>query len=52
VKPLAGPCRIPREQVEQARISAPDGDRTYGPVTARQVRAVEQAEQARLTGAG
>jgi uncharacterized protein len=50
VKPLPGECRIPRDQIESARILSPEGSRTFGPVTARQVQAVADAEQAKVTG--
>jgi hypothetical protein len=50
VEPLPRQCRIPRDQVEQARIASPEGNRTYGPVTAAQVDAVARAERAQYTG--
>jgi hypothetical protein len=48
VPALPDACRIPRDQIEQARIMAPEGNRTFGPVTVEQVRAVARAEQARI----
>jgi hypothetical protein len=48
VEALPEACRIPGDQVEQARISAPGGNRTLGPVSAREVFAVARAEVARF----
>jgi hypothetical protein len=48
-KPLPKECRIPPEQVEQARITATEGNRTYGPVTPEQVFAVARAELLQFT---
>jgi predicted TIM-barrel fold metal-dependent hydrolase len=50
VDPVPRACRIPADQVEQARISAPGAaNRTYGPVTPGQVYAVARAELAQFT---
>jgi predicted TIM-barrel fold metal-dependent hydrolase len=50
VKPLPAAARIPRDQLEQARIAVPVADRTLGPVTPRQVEVVARAELADVTG--
>jgi hypothetical protein len=44
VAPVPAACRIPPEQVEQTRISAPGDQRTLGPVTRREVWAAARAE--------
>jgi uncharacterized protein len=49
VTPLPKECRIPRDQVEQARISSVQSNRTYGPVTPEQVYAVARAELGQFT---
>jgi hypothetical protein len=50
VPPVPASCRIPPEQIEQARINTAGDNRTLGPVTAGQVRAVARAELASITG--
>ena len=48
VDPIASACRIPRDQVEEARLSALDANATYGPRSAQEVQAVARHEAAQI----
>jgi uncharacterized protein len=46
IDPITTHCKIDADAIENARLASVDGNRTYGPVTRRQVLAVARAELA------
>ncbi len=46
--PTPDPCRIPRDQIEQARLASFDSNATFGPRTRRELLAFARAELAQF----